>query len=193
MKDDPTLGAYIRRLRWSLASLPADERDDLVAEARSHLQDKLERGARIEEAIDGLGAPEDFARAFISERALVSALGTRDSMDLLAALGQRATRNARALFATMSCVLVWVLAIMICAVATAKIFDPIHVGLWTGEGQFFLGAIDDAARGHEALGLWIFPIAFLALFLARFVSRALSVWALRPLASADYSDLRNKE
>jgi hypothetical protein len=60
MKDDPTFSTYISHLRWSLASLPADERDDIVAEARSHLQEKLERGARIGETIDGLGAPKDY-------------------------------------------------------------------------------------------------------------------------------------
>jgi uncharacterized membrane protein len=168
-----------------LASLPADERDDIVAEARSHLQEKLDRGARIEEAIDGLGAPEDFARAFITERALLSALGSRDSLGLLAALAQRSIRNARTMSATAGCVVVWGLALVVCAVAAAKIFDPSHVGMWIGGRQFFLGAIDDPSRGHEVLGLWIFPIAFLVLFLARLTSRGLSVWALRPLTSAD--------
>jgi hypothetical protein len=183
MKDDPSFSTYIRHLRWSLASLPADERDDIVAEARSHLQEKLERGARIEEAIDGLGAPEDFARAFITERALLSALGSRDSMGLLAALGERSIRNARTISATAGCVLVWVLALVVCAVGAAKVFDPTHVGMWIGGGQFILGATDDPSKGHEVLGLWIFPIAFLVLFLAWLASRGLSVWALRPLAS----------
>jgi uncharacterized membrane protein len=183
MKDDPSFSTYIRHLRWSLASLPADERDDIVAEARSHLQEKLERGARIEEAIDGLGAPEDFARAFITERALLSALGSRDSIGLLAALGARSIRNARTISATAGCVIVWMFALVVCAVAAAKVFDPTHIGMWIGGGQFFLGAIDDPSIGHEVLGLWIFPIAFLVLFLSWLASRGLSVWALRPLAA----------
>lgn len=187
MKDDPTFSSYIRHLRWSLASLPADERDDIVAEARSHLQEKLERGARIEEAIDGLGAPEDFARAFITERALLSALGSRDSMGLLAALGARSIRNARTVSATAGCVFVWMLSLVMCAVAVAKVFDPTHVGMWIGGGEFFLGATDAPSKGHEVLGLWIFPIAFLAVFLARLVSRGLSIWALRPLASGGHA------
>lgn len=193
MKDDPTISTYIRHLRWSLASLPADERDDIVAEARSHLQEKLERGARIEEAIDGLGAPEDFARAFITERALLSALGSRNSIGLFAALAERSVRNVRTISATAGCVLVWGLALVVCAVAAAKVFDPSHVGMWIGGGQFFLGAIDDPSRGHEMLGLWIFPIAFLALFLSRLASRELSVWALRPLASAGQAARRNSD
>jgi hypothetical protein len=193
MKDDPTFSTYIRHLRWSLASLPADERDDIVAEARSHLQEKLDRGARIEEAIDGLGAPEDFARAFITERAPLSALGSRDSLGLLAALAQRSIRNARTMSATAGCVVVWGFALVVCAVAAAKIFDPSHVGMWIGGRQFFLGAMDEPSRGHEVLGLWIFPIAFLVLFPARLTSRGLSVWALRPLTSADRPFARDND
>jgi hypothetical protein len=193
MKDDQVLVGYLRRLRWSLASLPADERDDIIAEARSHFQEKLESGVRIEEAIDSLGAPEEFARGFITERALLSALSTRDSMGLLAALAQRASRNARTFSATAVCVLVWLLAVVICAVAVAKLFDPIHVGLWVGGKQFFLGAIDDPARGREILGIWIFPIALLFLVLARFVSQGLSVWALRPLIAAEHAAVRKSD
>ena len=193
MKDDPTFTAYMRRLRWSLASLPADERDDIVAEARSHLQEKLERGARIEEAIDGLGAPEDFARAFITERALLSALGSRDSLGLLAVLAERSIRNARTISATAGCMVVWGLALVVCAVAAAKMGDPSHVGKWIGGRQFFLGAIDDPSKAHEVLGLWIFPITFLVLFLARLTSRGLSVWALRSLTSADRPALRDND
>jgi HAAS domain-containing protein len=193
MKDDPTFSAYIRHLRWSLASLPADDRDDIIAETRSHLQERLERGVRIEEAIGDLGAPEDFARAFITERALLSALGSRDSMGLFAALGQRSVRNLRTISATAGCILAWALALVVCAVAAAKVFDPSHVGMWIGRGQFFLGVIDDPSRGSEVLGPWIFPVAFLVFFLARLVSRGLSVWALRPLASADHAALRGND
>jgi uncharacterized membrane protein len=193
MKDDPTLSTYIRHLRWSLASLPADERDDIVAEVRSHLQDKVERGVRIEEAIESLGVPEDFARAFITERALLSALGSRDSLGLFRALGQRSVRNARTISATAGCVIAWMLALVVCVVAAAKVFDPAHMGMWIGGGQFFLGAIDDPAKGREVLGLWIFPVAFLVLFLSWLTSRALSVWALRPLASSGDAAIRDSD
>jgi hypothetical protein len=56
------------------------------------------------------------------------------------------------------------------------------VGLWRGEGFFFIGIIDDPSTGQELLGPWLPAIALLFILAAWGLTHFLAVWALRRLS-----------
>src|SRR5215475_3417190 len=63
MSTDPSdVQEWLRRLKWSLASMPSPERDDILAEARAHIDEALASGKTPAQALSGFGPPEEYAR-----------------------------------------------------------------------------------------------------------------------------------
>ena len=65
---DPLVDDYLRRLNAAASTLPADERDELVAEIREHLEEALRQypagdQAAVHNALERLGSPEEIAAA----------------------------------------------------------------------------------------------------------------------------------
>lgn len=182
MTDDPLLADYARKLRWALSALPEKDRDDIVAEMRSHVLDRVDAGASLKDALAALGSPEEYARGFADAHAVASALSSRRTPHMISALATGAARNVAAAGAGILILLTWVVAALISYVAILKISDPTHVGLWKGGRNFFIGIIDDPSTAKELLGPWITPLALVVVILAWLITRALAVWALRRLA-----------
>jgi uncharacterized membrane protein len=59
---------FLSRFRRGLAALPADIREDLVSEVRSHIQDRLTQGKL--DLASAFGSPEAYASRFLTEDAL---------------------------------------------------------------------------------------------------------------------------
>ena len=69
---------YVRRLRWSLQAIPAEDRDGLVREIESHLTDSLAAGPHsLDAAIAAMGPPHAMAARYIQEFRLAGALGAK--------------------------------------------------------------------------------------------------------------------
>ena len=180
-KDDAKLADFLRRLRWSLSPLPQLDIDDIVAETRSHVEDRIEAGASLDDALAGIGDPALYAGRFVREHSAAKAMSTRGANALVSALLANAAGNVLAI-ATLAVIFVmWAFVLLVCLVAVTKIFHPDTVGLWSGGDMFFLGIIDDPSTARELLGVWIFPLAFALLVFAILVTRRLALWALRRL------------
>lgn len=180
--DDPKLTAYARRLSWALSALPAADRDSIVAEVRSHVLDRVEAGASVEDALAALGPPETYAREFHDAYTVARAIATRRTPFLFSALLHGAARSVVTAGVGLVLILLWLFTALIAYTAVLKISDPAHVGLWRGQHFFFIGIIDDPSTGRELLGAWLMPLAILCIVIAWLITRALAVWALRRLA-----------
>ncbi|HYG68991.1 MAG TPA: hypothetical protein VD838_15085 [Anaeromyxobacteraceae bacterium] len=174
---------WLRALRQALSALPDDERDDLVAEVRSHLADRAARGDA--DVLAGFAEPEAYAAEFLEERALSGALAQGASWALGSALLSGA-RTGAILLAVVPLAVLHVVATALVVLAAAKPLFPGHVGVFVGDaGPWVIGAWSGAAETgvRELLGWWAVPVFGLGgALLLWAANRALRAVARRRLA-----------
>lgn len=174
--------AWLRRLYWALKPMPSPARDEIVAETRAHLSERLDSGADPVELLDRFGPPDAYARHFLDEMELAHALGEQKSAGLLTVIGRRVHGD---LIAALAFAIVVALAgFSLAAIATLsyEILDPVHTGLWRGSNQFFIGVIDDPGAARDLLGPLIWPAALAVIALSWGLGRAVLLAAARRLA-----------
>lgn len=179
--DARAVAGWLRRFKWSLAGIGSPEREDIVAEVRAHLAERMAAGAGVTEALSAFGTPEAYARSFVEEMELARALTGERFPSLLGAVVQRAHRSAVAGAAFLAVLLLGVTALGVVMTAAMKLADPVHTGLWLGQGSFFFGKVEDPAGYRELLGGWIYPLAPLSLALAWVLGRLTLISALRTI------------
>jgi hypothetical protein len=173
---------WLRRLHWALQPMPSPEREEIVAETRAHLSERLDDGADPVELLEGFGPPDVYARRFIDEMELAHALGEQKSADLLTVIGRRVHRSLIAALAFAMVVALAGLSLAAVATLSYEVIDPVHSGLWRGSNQFFVGVIDDPGTARDLLGPLIWPAALAVIALSWAAGRAILLTAARRLA-----------
>lgn len=184
MSDPREIQDWLRRLSWSLSSMPAAERDEIVKDTTFHLRDALESGRNPAQALEGFGAPEDYARRFLDGMEVSSALGSRRTGAMLSAVGGRVHRSAVAMIAVIITLALALAAFTALTMLVFKLSDPVHAGLWRNAHEFFIGKIDDPATATDLLGNWIYPLSVLTVAFAWLIGRFVLIWSLRAIARA---------
>jgi hypothetical protein len=172
---------WLRRLKWALASMPSPEREDILAETRAHLEERLASGATAQGALAPFGAPESYAAQFLEDMELAGVLARPRLPQLLGTIARRAHKSLVAAIAFLLVLFVGGTVLGVCATAIWKLGDPSHAGLWIGGGNFFFGTVDDPTPMREVLGNWIYPLALVSLGLGWMLCRLLLIWAVRTL------------
>lgn len=180
--DDRELEAWLRRMQWALASLPEQERDDIVAETRAHISEARAQGMSLQEALAGFGNAEDYASSFVEERVLVQAVGSQKWSAMFNVIVRRAHRSLIAATAFFLVIVLVLATAVVVLTAVIRIEDPAHAGLWLGQRQFFIGIIDDPGQSRELLGAWIYPFAALFAGVTWIAARRVLVWSVKRLA-----------
>lgn len=176
------IAGWIRRLRWALGVLPAQDRDEIVASIESHLHDALEAGRAPAEVLAGFGDPETCARGFIDQMEISHAAGSARLWPMLRIVVRRVPASllaAGALAIVLLCAAVLVLA---ASVLASEIVDPLHTGLWRGGGDYFIGTIDDPAAATDLLGFWLLPAALAGIVVPLLLIQAVLRLVVRRLA-----------
>ena len=182
MNDANEIQDWLRRLSWSLAAIPSPEREDIVAEARAHIEEAIAQGQTPAAVLSGFGEPDEYARAFIDQMEVARAMGSQATSTMLATVTRRVHRSAVAALAAVVLFLLAVVVFTAVSVALFKLGDPAHTGLWHGPHAFFIGRIDDPSKAKELLGNWLLPLAALACALSWLIGRFVLLWTLRQLA-----------
>ena len=182
--EDPEVTRWLHQLNWALASVPTAEREDIVAEARAHLAESIADGHSPRDALAHFGAAETYARTFLDDIELSGALGSQRSGAMLSVLARRVHNSVVAAFGFFIVVILGAVALGVGLTGIAKIFDPVHAGLWVGPQIFAFGITGDPPHGRELLGHWIFPVAALIVALCWILGRMVLLWSLRTLARA---------
>ena len=179
----PEITLYLRRFRAALVRLPPDERDDLVAEVRSHLGERRAQGNLG--VLDGFEAPEAYAAHFLAEHALTGALAEGTSFALGRALLVGVRDGFLGLFVVVPLFVVQLVALVLVVLGAMKPIIPARIGLFVGaRGSLeVLGLYGgDLANVRELLGWWAIPgfivPGVVALWAGNRALRALARWRL---------------
>jgi hypothetical protein len=171
MADDRTIETYLKGLTRALRALPENDRDEIVAEIRAHLDHRAREG-RLAEAIKALRSPEVCARGFLEEIKIQDAFADGGPAKTIGALVALASRRATAAAGLFVSVVFFLVAAGFFITAGVEVVAPEKAGLWIGEeqGVFILGTYDapappapgappPPAPPREVLGRWLLPVA----------------------------------
>ena len=160
----PEMETYLKRLRWALAGLPEEDRNEIVLETRSHFLDRLEgpRAIPFETVARELGPPEEYARRFRENYEISAALGSGSAVRMLQAVAKLLGRSLQVFLGFFFFLFLYLNTVAFALVAVLKPVFPENMGLWTSsrEPLFLFGFIEDPARPglSEHLGWWLVPV-----------------------------------
>ena len=182
--DGRAISAWLRRFKWSLAGMPSPERDEIVAEVRAHLMERIDAGDGVTDALNAFGRPEAYARSFMEEMELARAITGERVPSMLGVVIRRAHRSAIALAAFLGVLVLVVLAVGIAGTAIHKMFVADNSGLWVGNGSFYFGLADESSGMRELLGLWLYPLTPLVIGACWVLGRLILLSTVRSMRSS---------
>lgn len=159
------LETYLHQVRRNLGGLPAAESDEIVAELRSHVLDRVEGAPtpqRVEEAIAALGSPREVARINLTERVAVELEADRSPLTVLRGVARLARLSLYGMFAGLVSFTGYVLAAGFLITAISELISRTRAGLWRwpddhGAYHYVMG-VTNHPQGQELLGWWVVPI-----------------------------------
>jgi hypothetical protein len=160
------LDTYLDQVRRHLTALPKSEADEIVAELRSHVLDKVDGAATpqaVEAAIAALGTPREVARFNLTERVAAEVDEDRSPLTVLRGVGRLARLSVYGAFTGLVSFTGYVLSAGFVITAISKILSRTQAGLWRyprpagGDGYVF--GVTNHPGGQELLGWWVVPIS----------------------------------
>jgi len=190
MSRETDLETYLKHLRWALAELPAEDRDEIVRETRSHFLDRCEgpRARPFAEVARELGSAEEYGRRFRANYNISVALGSGSALRMLYTAASLVGRSLWATGGFFVFIVLYFLTASFVLVAVLKPILPDRVGLWTSTARplFVLGVVassnDPTLREH--LGWWVIPLCL--------AGAVLLYWGTTALLRRFLRTLRNK-
>jgi hypothetical protein len=193
MADDAErrMEAYLAQLRRRLRGLDDEDAREIVAELRSHIQDKAAAGgqvtsAGVDRALAALGSPEELASAYLTDDLLARAEVSRSPLRILESLFSWAGLSLAGFLVLMVSVVGYFLGVVFILVAALKSFHPRTAGLWilpNGADDFEisvrLGFGGAPGSGRELLGWWIIPIGLGAGCALVLLTTRFAIWCAR--------------
>jgi len=152
------IGNYLARVEAGLKGGDEVERQDILAEIRSHLTDRIEelrlQGAEnpTRVALAAIGDPDALSMQFIAEGVARDSL-SRFPWVLLRAAARIAATGLRGTLVFLLGVVGYAAAFALIAAAVAKILDPAGVGFWVGPHTGVIwGYPANTVGAHELAG-----------------------------------------
>jgi hypothetical protein len=162
------LDMYLGEVRGTLRGLPVDEVQEILAELRSHVLDRVGGEAGLTEpavqaALDGLGAPRALGAGYLGQRMAARVERSRSPWRVLGAAYRLASFSLGAFVLFLVSLIGYGVGAGFVLVALAKPFFPRRVGMWVwGKGDDLNISIGSTTHVHdgasELLGWWIIPL-----------------------------------
>jgi hypothetical protein len=189
MSDDAGmahLDCYLEQVRRNLKSLPKSEVEEIAAELRSHVLDRVEGAPtphRVEEAIAALGNPREVARLNLTERVAVELERDRSPLTVLRGIARLAGLSLYGFFAGLVSFTGYVLAAGFLITAVSKLVSRTHAGLWRwpdGKGGYgFVFGVTNHPGARELLGWWLVPVSLAAALLLGWLTWRFGIFSVR--------------
>jgi len=158
-----TINQYCARLGRALHKVASSERDEIVAEVRSHILDRLETETEVSQSIvsdilRAVGDPRELAAECRTQSMLRQAAHSRSPWVLLRATLAWATRGVAGLVAFFATVAGYGCAAVFLLCALLKPLFPSRIGLWLApQHTLSFGYWNGRLSGAEIYGLSMRP------------------------------------
>lgn len=180
------LDCYLDQVRRNLKGLPKSEADEIIAELRSHVLDKVAGSAtpeRVEAAIAALGSPRDVARLNLTERVAADLEADRSPWRVLRAVARLAGLSVYGLFAFSACFIGYVMSAGFVVTAVSKLVSRTNAGLWRipkgADGYTYVMGVTNHPGAEELLGWWIVPLGLLLAVVLGWASWRFGLFSVR--------------
>jgi len=185
MKDHDIIETWLRALTQALSSMPAEMRADIVEEARALLEERLAAGLTAESALHGFGTAEAYARPFMDDFQVHTALQSKSSLSMIKALLSQTGRSLVALLGLFVALVTGLIGLGSIAMIAEKIITPDKVGLWIwhAAGRTFacLGFCGGHPHTPDMIGIWAYAVFVFIAALMWFICRLSLRLALKSL------------
>jgi uncharacterized membrane protein len=187
---------YVARVRAGLKGLDEHRQEEIAAEIRSHLTDRIEqlkhegslRAAEV--AVTAMGEPEEISMLFMETAMVRSSANSNFPWVLLRGAAHLVFTGVRGALLFLAGLVGYGIAICFVAAAGAKLVLPNKVGFWAGPNTGVIwGYPGNTLRAHELAGNWFAYISIALAFLLAsgttlLLKQCLRTWrsdrALRP-------------
>lgn len=176
MMSDDMVADFLAKLERALRSLPADERQSILAEIKSHIDDRTAATGRpVSEALESLGDPLELAQAYMEQRKLEDAVVRSAHGTLLITILEKTGRSLAAGFLGLFALTCYLCSIVFACMAVLKPIIPQNVGYWVGPHMFAFAIMDKAPPNTtDVLGYAIIPVSVALCVAFFFIGRALT-------------------
>jgi uncharacterized membrane protein len=168
--------------------LPAKDRDEIVRETYSHIEERVAQGMGEPQILASLGNADDYAQSFLDEFELSQALGSRKLPAMIRAAARWVHRSVAAAVAFTSVLLLGVFAGGVVLTAAMHFLDPTHWGLWVSSHMLLIGHVDDPSEARELLGAGIYLFAVGSVIVCWIAGRTALLGSLRVVARRNSSN-----
>ncbi|MEW6732596.1 MAG: DUF1700 domain-containing protein [Acidobacteriota bacterium] len=185
------IDAYLSRLRGQLRGVNDEDVQEIVAELRSHIMDKVavrgeETIASVDATLAALGSPEELASQYITDDLLARAEVSRSPLRILESLFHWASLSIVGFFVLLGSIIGYFLGVVFILCAMLKPFYPQTTGLWVFPDvtddfviSLRLGLGDVPMGGREILGWWIVPVGLLVGCGLLILTTSFALWCAR--------------
>jgi hypothetical protein len=181
----PEISQWLNALQQALKALPQAERDDIVREAQAHLQDRISAGLSSDQALHGFGEARAYARGFLDDHSLNTALTSKRIVPMLKTLTAFAGRSTLAFFGLMGTLIAGSIGLSSAISLVVKLFRPERVGVWYREvdnhTMLRLGSWIPPEGATDIAGAWIFPILIVLVIVGFLMARYCVIGTLRAI------------
>lgn len=181
--------AWLRRLEWALHALPIKDREEIVRETRSHIEERIAQNVDEPQILASLGDADDYAQSFLDDFELSQALGSRKLPAMIGVAARWIHRSAAAAAAFTGVLLLGLFAAGVVLTAVMHFLDPTHWGLWVSNRMLLIGHVDDPSEARELLGAGIYPFAVGTLIAWWIAGQAALLGSLRVVVRRNSSTL----
>lgn len=183
-----TRDVWLRRLEWALHALPTKDREGIVRETCSHIDERIAQGVAEPQILASLGNPDDYAQSFLDEFELSQALGSRKLPAMIGVAARWIHRSVAAAAAFTWVLLLGLFAGGVVLTAVMHFLDPAHWGLWISGRMLLIGQVDDPSAARELLGAGIYPFAVGSVIVCWIAGRAALLGSLQVVARRNSSN-----
>jgi hypothetical protein len=179
---DGQIADYVDQLDRALAGIPADQKEDILQEIRTHITDSVSGSVDGQEALERvfhlLGTPGQLADRYRTEAFLTRAGKSFSPLVLFQTSWRWAKMGAKGMLAFFIAICGYGSALAWTVTAMMKPFVP-SVGLWVGGDTFQFGPGSGIGGKHELLGNYYIPVVIVLAFAAASGTTHFLRWLMR--------------